>query len=288
MTWQVLLGLYLAMSTSVYVLRRKLAQTIPEHNRFVGWFMYLWVLWPVGLITAAIMRPNLAIGWENLGLLLAGELLFPLVTLLSFRASKEIDAGVYTILTNLAPVVTISSAWVFLHEGLSARQLVGAGILLFSAFLASSPNLFRRHRVKAGGIVFALMSVVLLGLGITYERFMLSRMDFGAYLVFGWGAQSLWMTILAWKQRRNLHLLKRSALATQIIVYAVAFALTGITFVGALKLSGNASLVAATRSFLAVLVVLAAYFALRERGQLWLKISAALLGATGLIILNTH
>jgi len=286
MTWQILLGVYLILATMVYVLRRKLAQAIPEHNRFVNWFVFLWVLWPVGLIAGAILHPSLAIGWDNLALLLAGELIFPATNLLAFRASRDIDAGLFTILTNLAPIVTISSAWLLLREGLSGHQLLGAGILIFSAFLASSPNLLRRHRANLRGIAIALAGIVLLGLGVTYERFMLSRVELGAYFVFGWGAQALWMTILAWPERKNVYLLKRSALANQIIIYAFGIALIGLTFVGALKLSGNASLIAASRSFMAVLVVLAAYFFLRERGQLWLKISAAVLGAGGLIILN--
>jgi drug/metabolite transporter (DMT)-like permease len=286
MTWQLLLGLFLILSSTVYVLRRKLAQVIPEHNRFVNWFVFQWVLFPVGLITALIIRPDLAIGWQNLALLLVGELVFPAVNLLAYRASKDIDAGLYTILTNLAPLITIASAWLLLREGLTGHQLVGAGIILFSAFLASSPTLLRRHQTNLTGISIALISVLLLGLGITYERFMLTHIEFGAYVLYGWGAQALWMTILAWSQRKHMELLKRPELAKQIIVYGLAFALQGLCFVGALQLSGNASLIAASRSFLSVLVVLAAYFVLRERGHLWLKISAALFGASGLIILN--
>lgn len=288
MAWQFLLALYLVLATTVYVLRRKLAQLIPEYNRFVNWFFFLGVLWPVGILTALIVRPSLAIGWANLALLLIGEIVFPVVNLLAYRASKEIDAGLFTILTNLAPIITIVSAWILLNEGLHGHQLVGAGILVSSAFLASSPNLLRKHRVNAGGLLIALISIGLLGLGITYERYMLTRVSFGAYLVFGWGAQALWMTILAWPQRKNLRLLKRPDVAKSIIAYAAANALQGICFVGALTLSGSASLVAATRSFLSVLVVLAAYVVLRERGHLWLKIGAAILGATGLIILNVH
>jgi len=284
MAWQVLLIVYLAFSTAVYLLRRRLAQLIPEHNRFVNWFMFLWVLYPVGLITALFIRPDLAIGWANLALLLVGELIFPSVNVLAYRASKEIDAGLYTILTNLAPIITVTSAWLLLHEGLTGRQLMGAGVILFSAVLASSPNFFKRHRANLTGLAFALMSVLLLGLGITYERFMLTRMEFGAYLVFGWGSQALWMTILGWRERKNIDLLRRPVVAKLIIAYGLAFSLTGLCFVGALNLSGNASLVAAVRSFLAVLVVLASYFVLKERGWLLLKITAAVLGAAGLIL----
>ena len=286
MSWQFFLGLYLVFSTTVYLLRRKLALLVPDHNRFVNWFFFAGVLYPVGLITALIIRPDLRIGWTNLALLLGGELIFPIINLLAFRANRDIDAGLFTILTNLAPIITIASARLLLNEGLHGHQLLGAVIVIVSAFLASVHNLFGKHKASRRGVLIALASVVLLGLAITYERFMLTRVEFGAYLVFGWGGQALWMTILAWPERKNLFLLRQPQVAKRIIAFGLANAFQGLCFVGALTLSGSASLVAATRSFLAVLVVLVAYYVLNERGWLALKITAALTGATGLIILN--
>jgi len=219
---------------------------------------------------------------------LGGELIFPVINLLAYRANKDVDAGLYTILNNLTPIITITTAWLLLNEGLSNRQLLGAAIIITSTFLASLPNLLNRSRTKTIGFVYALASVSLLGLAITFERYMLTRMDFGAYLVFGWGAQTLWMTILAWPERKNLNLLRSSRVAKPIIGYGLTNTFKGLCFVGALRLSGNASLVSAFSSFMAVLVVLAAYFALKEKEWLAFKIVAAVIGAFGLIILNTN
>ncbi len=286
MIWHALLGLFLVFGTTLYLLRRKLAVLVPEHNRFVNWFFYLGVLYPAGLVVALIMRPNLMIGWHNFLLLMAGELVFPLISILSYRASQDIDAGLFTIISNVAPVITIVLAGALLQEHLSSLQGVGAVLIIFSACLASWPGLFGRRKSKTSGIIIAFCSIVLLGMAVTYERYMLTRVNFGAYLVFGWGWQTLWMTVLAFPERKHLYLLKQPIIAKYIVLYGLAGTFQGLCFVAALALSGSAPVVAATRSFLAVTVVLAAYYVLHERGWLMLKISAAFVGAVGLIVLN--
>ncbi|PLS81587.1 hypothetical protein CYG49_01665 [Candidatus Saccharibacteria bacterium] len=56
------------------------------------------------------------------------------------------------------------------------------------------------------------------------------------------------------------------------------------------KLAKNlttASVVSIFASFMTVLVVLSAYFFLKEKDRLWFKIGAAIVGTIGLIILNS-
>ena len=287
MTWQLLLIGYLVFGTAGYLLRRHLAQTFAKHNRLVNAFFFVAVLYPVGLLVAAFTSPNLSIGWLNALFLLAGSGIFPLINVLAYRASKDVDAGLYTILNNLTPIVTIIAASLLLHESLNDRQLLGAVIIITSAFLATLPKLRHRATSNSAGMLFALTSVVLLGLAIVYERWMLTRIDFGAYLVFGWGAQTLWMVIMAWPERKNIRVLQNKKYFWPVLGYGIANAFKGLGFVGALKLSGNASVVGAFASFMAVVVVLAAYVALKEREWLWFKLAAAAIGTAGLIILNT-
>lgn len=287
MTWQLLLIGFLALAPASYLFRRVLAQTLSQHNRLINGFFFIGLLYPTGLIVAFFSSPNLRIGWLNLLYLLVGSAVFPVVNLLAFRANKDVDAGLYTILNNLTPIVTITTATLLLNERLTDQQLLGAVIILCSAFLISLPQLRNRSTSKSTGVAFALASVILLGIGVTFERFMLNRMDFGAYLVFGWGAQTLWMAILAWPERKSIKVL-RGPKFKQILGYGLCSALKGLCFVGALKLSGNASVVSAFSSFTAVLVVISAYIVLKEKDWIWFKIGSATLGTFGLIILNMH
>lgn len=287
MTWQLLLGSYLVLGTAAYLLRRRLATTLEAHNRLINGFFFLAVLYPLGLIVALFSNPNLSIGWHNVLILLVGSGVFPLINILAFKASKDVDAGLYTIINNLTPIITIVAASLLLQETLNGRQLLGAVIVIASTFLATLPRLRRSSAGTHNGIVLALASISLLGLAIVFERWMLTRIDFGAYLVFGWGAQTIWMAMLAWPERDNLRVLGKRANFYPILGYGATNALKGLCFVGALKLSNNASLVSASASFMAVLVVLSAYFVLKEKQWLWFKVSAAAIGTVGLIILNT-
>lgn len=243
----------------------------------------------MGLLVAAFSSPEIMIGWRNLLLLAIGTWVFPITIVLSLKASKTVDAGFFTILSNLIPVVTIIAATLLLNEGLSGNQFLGAAIIIISACIITVPMLrHRRASTQAAGVAAALTCFVLAGLATVYERWMLIRIGFGAYLIFGWGFQTLWTLVVAWPERKYVHVLKDRRHLPSLLGYSVSASLKGVLFIAALKLSGNASLVTAFISFTAILVVSAAYFVLHEKDWLWLKIGAAVMGAVGLLILNTR
>lgn len=287
MTWQALLAVYLILNTATYILQRRLGQTLAKHRRLVAGFFFLVVHYPVGLFVAFSLSPDLAIGWVNAGILLLGSWIFPLINILSLRASKDVDAGHFTVMSNVTPVVTIVAATVLLNEQLNNHQLVGAVIIIASAFIVTLPYLRSRSRSKTSGVVIALTVFLLAGLATVFERWMLTRIDLGAYLVFGWGAQTIWMALTAWPERKHFKILKNKKYFMPIMGYAVASSIKGVFFLAALQLSGNASLFSAFASFTAIMVVPAAYYLLKEKQWLWLKILAAITGTVGLIVLNT-
>lgn len=286
MIWQLFIILFFVSGAAAYILRRSLAVSLSKYNLLVNAFAIVVVLYPLGLIVALFTNANLSIGWLNFAILIIAGCVFPLINLLTFRASKDIDAGLLTILSNIAPVITIITATILLNEGLSGMQLVGVGVILASAFLATAVGLRRHPKATSSGLVFAVVGVCLLGLAIVFERWMLTRIDFGAYLVFGWGAQALWSIGFAWSRRRDLKVLITTKHLVSIISFSTASALKGLFFVAALSFSGNASVVSAYSSFMPVLVVVTAYFVLREKESVGVKFAAAAIGAVGLIVLN--
>ncbi len=286
LSWQLLITLFLFLSTASVLLRRYLATTLAAHNQIINAVFYVGILYPLALLVTALSPAPIHISGLNLLLLFIGEWLFPFSLVLSFRASRQIDAGSYTIIGNLTPIVTIITAWTLLNEGLSGYKFIGAVIIILSAFIVTLPKL-RAHKIdKNSGLMLALVASILLGLAITFERFMLTRMNLESYLVFGWGFQTLWMVLIAWPKRRELSILRDRKKLYYIVGYGLSFALGGLCFVSALKLSGNVSVISSIISFRTVLVVLAALIFLREKEWLWLKIGAALVGTAGLIILS--
>jgi len=286
MPWIIPLLGYLVFATIYSLIRRNLGKNFAEHNRLVNAFFFLAVLWPIGSLIGFLSHPNLHIGWLSLALVLAGSIVWPLSNLSAYRANRHIDAGMFSILSNLTPIVTITVAWNLLGEGLNSQQLFGAVIILVSAILVTLPSIRRHRRTDRNGLMFALLTVVLVGLGIVFERYMLKRMDIGAYFIFGWGAQTFWMIIFALSEYKNIHLLKDRKFFLPTLGYGLSAALRGVGFVAALKFSNNASLVGAAASFLSVSVVVAAFFFTNEKDGLAIKLPAALLGTVGLIILS--
>jgi drug/metabolite transporter (DMT)-like permease len=291
MVWQLCIIAYLILDTSTGLLQRYLGVALQQYKRLVSWLYLVLFHYPMGVIVALLSSPNLGISWMNIFWLATGSAVFPAITLLILKASKTVDASRFTILSNITPIVTIAAATILLKERLNDHQLIGAAIILIAAFVITLPQLkYRDKRSKATGLLIALLVFILTGLATVYERWMLTKMDYGAYLIYGWGFQALWISLIAWPERKKINKVFKLGHkhAWAMWTYAIAGALQGVCFIVALKDIGNASLFGALTSFVAILIVPASYIFLKEKDYLWLKAGAATLGTLGLIILNTH
>lgn len=286
MSWQLLLIGYLVLGTASYLWRRQLAKTFAKANSLVNAFFFVAVLYPIGLFVAALTTPDLSVGWASFWLLLAGGAIFPFVNLLIYRANRDMDAGLFTIISDLVPVVSVTAGWLLLNEGLTGQQLIGAAVILLAALLATLPQLKHHMRNNRKAMICAFAAVILLGLGFVFERYMLTLMDFGAYIVLGWGLQMVWGVLFALPERKSYKILFDPKIRGKLWAYSLSSTFRGLCIVGALYLSGNVSVVMASASFLTVLVVAAAYFILKEKERLALKMSAATLGVVGLLLIN--
>lgn len=286
MTWQVYIAGYLVFATASFLLRRSLAKTFQKYNQLVNLVFFLFFLYPGGLLLSLFVPHNLSIGFTNLLILLTGSLAFPIVNLAAYKASEHLDASIYSLISNLAPIFTISGALLTLDETLTWEQFIGAVLLITSAIVVVLPSIRARKLQTANykSVLLAISGVALLGFAIVFERFMLQRIDFGAYLIIGWGAQVLWAVSIALKRGVNLKVLKNTQTARPILIYGLINTLKAICFISALRL-GTASLVSASTSFVAVLVVIAAYFILREHDHPYIKFSAAVASSIGLYLL---
>ncbi len=189
--WQLLILFYFIFGTVSYLLRRVLAQKLGEHNRLIVAVFFLFFLLPATLVLFWFFPHNLNVGWLNLFFLLGGSLIWPLSTIIAFEGNRQVDVGIFTIINNVSPIFTLMIALPFLHENLGAPQFLGIGLLIVSGVLAAASQFNKSSLVSANGMLICLLSAIVLGIATAYERFMLSRVDFGAYLIYGWGAQTM-------------------------------------------------------------------------------------------------
>lgn len=125
-------------------------------------------------------------------------------------------------------------------------------------------------------------------LAVAYERFMLNRIDFGAYLIYGWGSQIIWSEILAGKELKKLPELfnKTAEKREALIAWGLVSVLKSVAFILALKISGSASIISASSNFISIVIVIAAYFFLKERQHMINKWLAAIVGIIGLLLVT--
>lgn len=285
--WQLSIVFYFVFGAISYLLRRVLAQKLGDHNRLINAIFFLFFLLPAAIILSFFFPHNLNVGVLNLFLLFGGSIIWPILGIISFRANKEVDVGIFAIITNLSPVFTLAIALPFLHESLKMSQFLGIGLLILSGLVATFSQLKKHNHISTNSILICLLSAIVLGVAVAYERFMLNRIDFGAYLIFGWGSQIIWSAILAGKELKKLPKLfnKTAEKRKELIVWGVANTLKSVAFILALKISGSASVISAASDFMSIVVIIAAYFYLRERQHMIHKWLAAGIGIAGLLLI---
>lgn len=284
--WQLLILFYFILGSGSYLLRRVLAQRFDKDNRLVNAVFFVFFLLPAIIILSFFFPHNLNVGLLNLILLLGGSVIWPLFNLAAFRANREVDVGIFTIISNLSPLFTLVVAIPFLHEHLSGMQYLGIAFLILSGVLAVSTQYDKRARFKLNGVLMCLLSAAILGFAIAYESFMLARVDFGAYLIYGWGAQVAWMAIITGKELKKLPgLFKDKKTKIVLLLWGATSVFKSISFILALKISKSASLISAATDFLSVVVVITAYLFLKEKEHMLYKWLGAGIGIIGLILI---
>ena len=285
--WQLLIAFYFVFGATSYMLRRELAQKLPGDNRVINAIFFLFFLFPAGIVLSLFFPHDLSVGWLNFFFLVVGSIIWPLFYIAAFNANKKVDAGIFAIINNVSPVATLAIALPFLNESVNTPQVLGIVLLIFSGIVAASSQLRGHARASTNGILLCVVSAVVLGIAVAYERWMLGRVDFGAYLIYGWGSQIAWSVFLAREGLRQMPALlgRTSELRGTIITWGTSSVLRSITFILALKLSGSASLVSGASDFMSVAVVIAAYFYLKEREHVLYKSLAAIVGVVGLLFI---
>lgn len=283
--WQLFIVGYFIFGAASYLLRRVLAKRLSEHNRLINAIFFLFFLAPTAVILSFFFPHDLDIGITNLLIVFGGSIIWPLLGIASFRANKDVDVGVFAIISNLSPLFTLAIALTLLNERLSVVQFIGIGLLVVSGIVAASSHL-KHNRASTQGILFCLLSAVVLGIAVAFESFMLHRIDFGSYLLYGWGSQVFWAVALAARDFRKLPVLLRdSQTRTPLIAWGASSSLRSVAFISALKISGSAALISAVTDFMSVVIVIAGYLFLHERGHMVQKVVGAIVGVVGLLLI---
>lgn len=286
--WETALVFYFVFGAANYLLRRVLAQKLPEHNRLINAVFFLFFLLPTGLVLAAFFPHDLHVSAYALALLLGGSLIWPLYYIAAFSANKYVDTGTFAVINNISPLFTLMVALPFLGESPTYVQYIGIALLVLSGVVATASQFGGVRLSSMRGIWLSVLTAATLGFAVAYERYMLDLVDFGTYIIYGWGAQIAWSLVLTGRDLKNLPSLfsKEGGARSALIAWGASSALRSVAFIIALSLT-SASLMSAASDFMAVAVIIAAFIFLGERTHLVYKGVAATVGIAGLLLIAT-
>jgi len=240
--WQLALIAFFAFGTTAYITRRMLMLHRDSSSKLFNLIFWIVFFMPSGWIVGMLLPHSFAIGWHNALLLFIGAILWPIVGLVGFRANKEVDTGFYALFGNIAPLITLVAAVTLLHEVLTRQKLGGIILLILSGVIVAAPLLRQGSHSSRYGLFLCLITVMAGGIGVAYERWMLTRVGLGSYMLFAWTFQALWVAILARSELgRIVHFFKTADRTSKRLValFGVSNVLRTVCFQTALFLSGT-------------------------------------------------
>lgn len=289
MSWHIAITIALLLSVTFSLVQRTFAQQYPGRAPLSTALMYAMILtplsWTVALIIGDISFDFQAATWV---LIAIGGLLFALANIAAFDASTHVDVGQFNIIANIRTMTTIIVSSIVLNETLNSKQLVGAGIIMSAAILVATTRFTADTKRLDRHTVIAIASSLFFGLAFTNEKWLLDQMSFSTYLVLGWSSQTVAMVLFALHPKQRKYF-KQSITDKKymkfISVMGLIRTVAGFLVVYALQESDNSSLIVSIVSYKTALVVVAAYFILKERDHMRQKMIGAACATVGLLLL---
>jgi len=197
-----------------------------------------------------------------------------------YQAQRHVEAGTYTVISNVYTPVTIVLATLLLNESLKPVQVLGTMLLLVSVVLVSRKHqLTRWHFDKY--FFLMVLSGVCMGLVLTAERALIKENGITTGTWLSWSSQALMLGLASLLSgQKSQHTLNETLLTGSLRF------LQQLSWVILITVTANLSVVSAITTFKVVIVFLAAAILLNERDDLARKILGSLVAVGGLLLMT--
>lgn len=196
-----------------------------------------------------------------------------------YIAQRNVEAGTFSLISNVYTPVTIVLASLFLSERLKPVQILGTVLLLVSVVLVSRKHKLTRWRFDRY-FFLVVLSGLSLGVVLTAERALIKGNGITSGTWISWGSQSLFLALAALVAgQKSQHNLNDTAVTSGLRF------LQQLSWVVLVTVVANLSLVSAITTFKVVLVFIAAAIFLKEREDLPRKIIGSLIAVVGLLLM---
>lgn len=286
MPWQLFMLFQNLLSASFALLSRQINKKIKgAHFQVIAVVFTVIILFGLFFaIPRGGFQPKYLI--ENLDLFIFAGFCFGLTNIASYKVFHYLDAGIATILSTLNTLAAVVIATLFIDEGLTLQQAIGAFVLMTGIWLIMSIHLRKYEKNRwLIGLALSIVAAVFFGFATTTEKHLLNNMPLPVYILFGWGFQWLAAMVLSLVNKYKWRNLIKSPVLKSVLLAGLVRAIAGFLFILALVKSNNVSIIAVLSGVKAIFVVILADFILKERKYVVKKIQAALLVSTGVAIM---
>lgn len=220
---------------------------------------------------------------------LGGGLAFAFGHFFTYKLLSYLDAGLSSVLSTLYVPFTLLFAALVLHEELNIAQAAGGFVLLLAVcygLLIARDS--KHHTVKRPwlwGLIFAVLASVALAVALVNEKYLLGHMSIATYIAFGWAGQVVTSQAIAFRNRSQLKIFRRSKILYLTLTAGTTRALSGLMFISSQVKSNNVALVAISSNFRLIIIILLGAWLLKERQKLPQKLLAAGISVIGLAII---
>lgn len=282
MTWQVLIGLSVIMTSFATLLQRYVLRSGKVTPGAFGIFVGLMcgaILSVIAYVQGKLSFTGFAEWWPNI---LLAALTYGVGGTLANFALQKTEASKFTVLFATRGLITILIAMVFLGEPVSLWRGVGALAIFLGVAIAS----WQAQQVKfQTGDWFALIAALIYGVANINDRIALQHMSLYPYLILAYVLPTFLIAAAMPKSMPEIKAIFTRTQFPSVMVLTVLFLLSGITFFAALQIVPNTAQVAAINLTSVVLIVALSVVFLKETLHWPKKLLGAIVTLIGLLLL---
>lgn len=281
MSWQLLISISVLTFSFSTILQRTLLKN--DKSDPIAYSIVFQII--VGLIIfiyavgMGFRFPDFSHLYINLLLLV---ILYGAANVYIFKALKHSEASEFTVLFATRTLWTIVGAIIFLREGIIFNQIIGTLLILFSVVLISWKN----HRVKIHkGIFYSLLGAFFFGLAFVNDAYILrNNIDVPSYLTISFILPAIVVWIIYPKSTLKMKSLFQPKMLINLLILAIIYSISAITIFLAYQVGHNATQIAPLNQTSTILTGVLAIVLLKERGDYFKKIIAAIIAFIGVVL----
>ena len=277
----------IVLETILSLRYRAIAHKNPQNPLLATTAIYGLGVLPIGLIFWIISGANLpSLDLRAIFLIILASALFASANVLIYKAYSKMDASLYAIINSSKYVVIVLGAIILLGDDFSAKQLIGAAlILLANIYVSAVARHSHKQKVRLLFVFIAFAASIMIAFAQLSERIVLEMAPIATYMLIGWGLQAILLVSISKPTTRKIKQLQKNGLLKQLTTTGILRGLAGVCIVYAVAATQNAPLVFSLAATKVIAVAIAGYIFLNERLYAKERISAALVTLLGIILI---